>query len=56
MPQVPIILCELFDVWELDFMGPFPSSYGFKYILLIVDYVSKWGEAKATTTDNSKLL
>ena len=26
-------------------MGPFPSSFGNLYILLVVDYVSKWVEA-----------
>ena len=28
-------------------MGPFPSSFGNIYILLTVDYVSKWVEASA---------
>ena len=28
-------------------MGPFPSSFGNMYILLAVDYVSKWVEAIA---------
>ena len=28
-------------------MGPFPSSFGNIYILLVVDYVSKWVEASA---------
>ena len=46
MPQVPVIMCELFDVWGMDFMGPFPSSCGNTYILVAVDYVSKWIEAK----------
>ncbi|XP_042019013.1 uncharacterized protein LOC121766843 [Salvia splendens] len=50
MPQVPVIVCEIFDVWGMDFMGPFPSSYGNTYILVAVDYVSKWIEAKATTS------
>ncbi|KAM1557152.1 hypothetical protein ACFX10_040615 [Malus domestica] len=56
MPQVPIFVVEIFDVWAIDFMGPFPSSFGFTYILLAVDYVSKWVEAKATRTNDSKVV
>ncbi|CAN6576899.1 unnamed protein product [Malus baccata var. baccata] len=54
MPQQPLSFVEIFDVWGIDFMGPFPLSYGFTYILLAVDYVSKWVEAKATRTNDSK--
>ena len=42
-----ILVVQLFDVWGIDFMGPFPSSFGNIYILLAVDYVSKWVEATA---------
>ncbi|CAN6723519.1 unnamed protein product [Malus baccata var. baccata] len=56
MPQVSILNVEIFYVWGIDFMGPFPSSYGFLYILLAVDYVSKWVEAKATRTNDSKVV
>ncbi|KAM1419255.1 hypothetical protein ACFXTO_022810 [Malus domestica] len=56
MPQVSILNVEIFDVWGIDFMGPFPSSYGFIYILLAVDYVSKWVEAKTTRTNDSKVV
>ena len=45
MPLNPILVVELFDVWGIDFMGPFPTSYGHAYILVGVDYVSKWVEA-----------
>ncbi|XP_047949477.1 uncharacterized protein LOC125195357 [Salvia hispanica] len=54
MPQVPVIVCEVFNIWGMDFMGPFHSSYGNSYILVAVDYVSKWIEAKATSTCESK--
>ncbi|KAL1549192.1 hypothetical protein AAHA92_17324 [Salvia divinorum] len=53
MPQVPIIVCEMFDIWGIDFMGPFPSLYGNTYILVAVDYVSKWVEAKAMSSHDS---
>jgi len=45
MPLHSILEVEVFDVWGIDFMGPFPSSYGNEYILVAVDYVSKWVEA-----------
>ena len=45
MPLNPILVVDLFDVWGIDFMGPFPSSFGYIYILVGVDYVSKWVEA-----------
>nr|GEV27773.1 reverse transcriptase domain-containing protein [Tanacetum cinerariifolium] len=38
MPQNSIQVCEIFDVWGIDFRGPFPSSRGNKYILMAVDY------------------
>ncbi|KAL6339318.1 hypothetical protein AAG906_028041 [Vitis piasezkii] len=36
---------DLFYVWGINFMGPFPMSFGYSYILVGVDYVSKWVEA-----------
>ena len=45
MPLQGILVVQLFDVWGMDFMGPFPVSFGNIYILLAVDYVSKWVEA-----------
>ena len=56
MPLNPSLEVELFDVWGIDFMGPFPSSGGNKYILVAVDYVSKWVEAIASPTDDSKVV
>ena len=56
MPQTPILEVELFDVWGIDFMGPFPSSSGNNFILVAVDYVSKWVEAIASPTNDSKVV
>nr|GEX73421.1 reverse transcriptase domain-containing protein [Tanacetum cinerariifolium] len=39
-----------------DFMGPFPSSKGNKYILVPVDYLSKWVEAKALPTNDDRVV
>nr|GEU51788.1 reverse transcriptase domain-containing protein [Tanacetum cinerariifolium] len=56
MPQNSIQVCEIFDVWSIDFMGPFSSSRGNKYIRVAVDYLSKWVEAKALPTNDARVV
>nr|KYP61765.1 Pol polyprotein [Cajanus cajan] len=51
-----MLFCEVFDVWGIDFVGLFPISFGFLYILLVVDYISKWVEAKATKTNDARVV
>ncbi|XP_070003034.1 uncharacterized protein [Nicotiana sylvestris] len=56
MPMNPIQEVEVFDVWEIDFMGPFVSSFGNKYILFVVDYMSKWVEATTLPTNDARVV
>ncbi|XP_062119234.1 uncharacterized protein LOC133832982 [Humulus lupulus] len=56
MPLNVILEVELFDVWGIDFMGPFPLSYNNQFILLAVDYVSKWVEVATTQANGDKVV
>ena len=56
MPLTPILIIEIFDCWGIDFMGPFPPSCGYLYILLSVDYLSKWVEAIPKRTNYHKVV
>nr|GEW37027.1 reverse transcriptase domain-containing protein [Tanacetum cinerariifolium] len=56
MPQNSIQACEIFNVWGIDFMGPFPSSRGNKYILVAIDYLSQWVKAKALPTNDARVV
>ena len=55
-PMHTILEVELFDLWGMDFMGPFPPSYNNLYILMAVDYVSKWVEAIPTRTNDARVV
>ena len=56
MPLNQILIVEIFYVWGIDFMGPFPNSYGNLYILVAGDYVSKWVEAVAFKTNHHRVV
>nr|KYP74938.1 Pol polyprotein [Cajanus cajan] len=47
---------EVFDYWGIDFVGPLSSSFTNEYILVAVDYVSKWVEAIATPKADGKTV
>jgi len=56
MPLHPILTAEIFDVWGIDFMGLFPNSFGNLYILVFVNYISKWIEVVASRTNDNKVV
>jgi hypothetical protein len=59
MPLTSNLQIDIFDVRGIDFRGPFPNFEGCEYILVAVDYVSKWVEAlpcRATDTMHSKRM
>ena len=56
MPLNSILVVEIFDVWGIDFMGPFPPSFSHQYILDVVDYISKWVEVIPCRTNDHKVV
>ncbi|GKA17025.1 reverse transcriptase domain-containing protein [Tanacetum coccineum] len=56
MPLNIIQVSKIFDIWGIDFMGPFLKSHKFEYILVAIDYVSKWPEAEALPTNDARVV
>ena len=54
LPLNPIHVIELFDVWGIDFMVPLFCYHGMKYILVAVNYVSKWIESIVLANNEGK--
>ena len=54
LPMNSIILIDLFYIWGIDLLGPFVSSYGMKYILVVVDDVSRWVKAISLPNNEGK--
>lgn len=47
---------EPFDCWVIDFMSPFPQSNTYIYILICVDYVTKWVEEIACSANDARIV
>ena len=56
IPLRGILVVQIFYVWGIDFMGPFPPSFGNLYILLAVDYFSKWVEVIACPKNDANTV
>ena len=47
-----------FEIWAIDFIGPFPipsKRLGARYIIIAVEYVTKWAEAEPIDTCSSEV-
>ena len=56
MPLNLILVIDIFDVWGIDVMGTFPTSFRYLYILVGVDYVSKWIKAIPCKTNDHRVV
>ena len=56
MPLQTILEVEIFYLYGIGFMGTFPPSKGKEYILVVVDYVSKWVEELSTRTNDHRVV
>ena len=56
MPLQGIMVMQIFYVWGIDFIRPFPPSFGNLYFLLVMDYVSKWVEVIACPINNANIV
>ena len=48
LPLQSMLEVNFFNFWGIDFVGPLPMSNNPEYILVVVDYMSKWVKAIAT--------
>jgi len=53
MSLTVIVVADIFDVWKIEFLRPFPKSFGNEYIILCVDYAFKWFEAIPRRTNEA---
>jgi hypothetical protein len=51
-----ILEIEVFDCWGIDFIGPLPNSPTNLYIIVAVDYLSKWVAAIASSRADAKTV
>ena len=57
MPLQPQIVLKSVEKWVIDFVGPFnPPSHQKSYILVCIDYVTKWVEARAVTRATEQVV
>ena len=56
-PMHPVIAIDPFSKWGIDFMTCHPpSAQGHKYIIVAVDYFTKWAKAMPTYLNDGKTM
>lgn len=56
MDQNNILQVDIFYVWRINCMGPFPSSMGNKYIRIAIEYVLKWIDVISSPTNGTQVV
>ena len=57
MPLCPQVMIEPFEKWAIDFVEPInPTSLGKNHILVFIDFVTRWVEAKAFSFATEKFV
>ena len=59
MPLISINPSLTFELWAIDFIGPFPipaKRSGARYMITAVEYVTKWAEDEPVDTCSSEVV
>lgn len=56
IPITKMLEVKLFDIWAYISWGPLVRSYGYKYVLVVVEYVSKQVEVMALANNEGKIM
>ena len=59
MPLIRKLASQPFDKWGIDFIGPISlaaKTTQAKYIIMAIDYFTKWAEARATRRADAKSM
>ena len=58
MPLISVNPSLTFEMWDIDFIGPFPipaRRTGAHYIIMAMEYVTKWVEEEPVKTFSSEV-
>lgn len=56
MALTPLLTLEIFDCWDIDFMGSFPFTNRCLFMLEVVNYASKWVDATICRNNDQQIV